>query len=526
MSSPPLYAGNPVVRKEKKSQRKDASKDCWELSGTLQKKSVFGHWKERQFYLAENGVLSYSAAENPKQIKATINLEECVVQNADVITNRPFSFGLFSPKLRQPILLLAKDLEQEQLWMNALKKYCHSADLHQLNIVETLEGISDSVVISNEKGIIISVNKAACSMFGYTKAETIGKSVNILMPETYRSLHNEFIQRYLSTGENKIIGRTRRLTGQKKSGTQFPIQLNLGEMSTPQGTRFIATIREVAERPTYKTKVVLDDTKKVLEEQIKAFTDTMQFEFNQLKDRIMELEEDRKKFKQKTTDLKYQLQIMTKWRALAEMKLSVEQKNQIRDELNKYNEASNVLKPGQQILTVTLPGEKCPKKKFDYLSKLQLEALWMWLPARIQMKEPFLIFTTEEDGRSLKTFFNKCEPFEPTLLLIKTMKDQVFGSYCALSWKRNHQFFGNGECFLFKLAPSMGKFGWTSSQPPYFMMGNDDELIVGGGTNGYGLRFDLEIGWSQACDTFRNEPLSDSPKDPFKIALVQVYGFK
>ena len=201
-------------------------------------------------------------------------------------------------------------------------------------------------------------------------------------------------------------------------------------MSTPQGTRFIATIRQVAEVTTYKTRVVLDDTKKVLDERILSLKNAIDFEFNQLKDRIMELEEDRKKFKQKTRDLKWQLQVQTKWRALAEMKLNNDQKKQIADELKEY-EKNNETPP---ILTVTLPGEKQPKKKFDYLSKLQLEALWMWLPSRFQIKEAVIVFTTEQDGRSLRTFYDKCGKEEATIMLIKTNKGEVFGAFLTHAW--------------------------------------------------------------------------------------------
>lgn len=241
--------------------------------------------------------------------------------------------------------------------------------------------------------------------------------------------------------------------------------MNLGEISTPEGIRFVATIRPVVEVTTYKTRVILQDTRRVLDVKLEALKNTIDFEFNQLKDRIMELEEERKKFKQKTNDYKFQLMMQTKWRALAETKLSNEQKKFINEQLK--DEIQNTQ---TQQLTVTLPGEKQPKKKFDYLSKLQLEALWVWLPQRLQIKEIQMIFTTEQHGRSLITFYNLCANEEPTILLIKTQKDQVFGAFCSHAWRRSNQYYGNGESFLFKLAPQMGKFGWTSSQPPYFMV--------------------------------------------------------
>ena len=71
--------------------------------------------------MLSNGVLRYGPIDNPNFTKIAISLEGCVVQPADAITNRPFSFGIFGSKLKQPILLLAKDVEEEKAWVEALK---------------------------------------------------------------------------------------------------------------------------------------------------------------------------------------------------------------------------------------------------------------------------------------------------------------------------------------------------------------------------------------------------------------------
>ena len=59
---------------------------------------------------------------------------------------------------------------------------------------------------------------------------------------------------------------------------------------------------------------------------------------------------------------------------------------------------------------------------------------------------------------------------KPTLLLIKTTKDMIFGAFLSHAWRKSNQYFGNGDCFLFQLHPHCCKFGWKSSQPPYFMV--------------------------------------------------------
>lgn len=54
-----------------------------------------------------------------------------------------------------------------------------------------------------------------------------------------------------------------------------------------------------------------------------------------------------------------------------------------------------------------------------------LDIIWDWIPERIVVREPTTVFCTDEDGSSLKTFFTKADPYEPTILLIKTVDDEV-----------------------------------------------------------------------------------------------------
>jgi hypothetical protein len=153
----------------------------------------------------------------------------------------------------------------------------------------------------------------------------------------------------------------------------------------------------------------------------------------------MDLEEERKKYKQKTNDIKFQLMMQTKWRALAELKLTNEQKRIINERLKLEGAAADTVASNPSI-SVTLPGERHLKKKLDYWSKLQLETLWIWLPPRIQILEAQLLFTTEEHGRSIKTFYNRCANEDVTVIIVKTDKDQVFGAFCSHAWVQNYSF--------------------------------------------------------------------------------------
>src|SRR4029077_579399 len=81
----------------------------------------------------------------------------------------------------------------------------------------------------DEDGIIRTANPASERIFGYPAAELIGRDVSILMPEPDRSAHDGYIARYLRTGEARIIGIGREVTGQRRDGSLFPLDLAIGE---------------------------------------------------------------------------------------------------------------------------------------------------------------------------------------------------------------------------------------------------------------------------------------------------------
>lgn len=88
----------------------------------------------------------------------------------------------------------------------------------------------DGIIIIDERGTIESVNPAAAKLFMYDAKELEGKNITVLMPSPYREEHDGYLSNYHKTGERRIIGIGREVTGLKKNDVEFPIRLAVSEM--------------------------------------------------------------------------------------------------------------------------------------------------------------------------------------------------------------------------------------------------------------------------------------------------------
>ena len=93
-----------------------------------------------------------------------------------------------------------------------------------------LETVPDAMVVIDHHGTIQQFSKAAERLFGWRAAEVCGQNVRMLMPSPYREQHDDYLHRYLSTGERRIIGIGRVVVGQRQNGSTFPMELSVGEV--------------------------------------------------------------------------------------------------------------------------------------------------------------------------------------------------------------------------------------------------------------------------------------------------------
>ncbi len=106
----------------------------------------------------------------------------------------------------------------------------------------------DGIVVINSKGIIESFNRGAERLFGYPESEVVGRNVSLLMPSPDHERHDAYLERYLTTGDARIIGLGRDVTGRRRDGTVFPIHLSVGEMQIGGERKFTVLLHDLTRR--------------------------------------------------------------------------------------------------------------------------------------------------------------------------------------------------------------------------------------------------------------------------------------
>lgn len=105
----------------------------------------------------------------------------------------------------------------------------------------------DGIVVIDAAGTVKVYNAACERLFGYPAADVIGRNVKVLMPPPYSIEHDEYLARYRETGERKIIGIGRNVTGLRQDGSTFPMYLSVGEGRLDGERIFVGIIHDLSE---------------------------------------------------------------------------------------------------------------------------------------------------------------------------------------------------------------------------------------------------------------------------------------
>lgn len=142
----------------------------------------------------------------------------------------------------------AEAVAQERAAIEQLEASNMQLQATQARFQALFQTAPDGVVSADQEGLIVLMNHGAERMFGYRAEEIVGKPVTILMPVRLHTPHLEGLQRFLATGESRVIGRSVELVGKRRDGTEFPIELSLAHWKVGDGDFFTALVRDITER--------------------------------------------------------------------------------------------------------------------------------------------------------------------------------------------------------------------------------------------------------------------------------------
>lgn len=147
-----------------------------------------------------------------------------------------------SPTGEVGLLLIVEDVTEKE----SLRAAGRRADAHIRSIVEN---VADGIITIDEYGTVESFNRAAERIFGYCASEVIGQNVNLLMPQSDRSRHDQYLAEFRQSGRADCLGAMgREVQAQRKDGTVFPIDLRVSQLPLDDKRLFIGVVRDVSER--------------------------------------------------------------------------------------------------------------------------------------------------------------------------------------------------------------------------------------------------------------------------------------
>ena len=204
-------------------------------------------------------------------ISKPIIVEEILVRVKAHVANRKLQL-----ELEQKNTILHKEIEERKQSEKKLKQYNEFVDSFLekeknnkrvlLSILDdnnkTLESLkeseeqnraitqtaADAIISINSDGIILSWNKAAEKIFGYSSSEMINMKLTEIIPVNHTEGHNAGLQRLQDGGKEKLMGETIEITALRKNGTEFPIELSLSSWESKNQKYFTGIIRDITTR--------------------------------------------------------------------------------------------------------------------------------------------------------------------------------------------------------------------------------------------------------------------------------------
>ncbi len=123
-------------------------------------------------------------------------------------------------------------------------------------LVALLETAAQAIISTDRTGTIVLANGRTEELFGYTRGELLGSSIDLLLPESKRAAHSRNRDEYFHHPRTRPMGTGLELTGRRKDGTEFPVEVSLSSIEV-EGTLFaIAFVSDISQRKTLEEQLM------------------------------------------------------------------------------------------------------------------------------------------------------------------------------------------------------------------------------------------------------------------------------
>ncbi len=113
---------------------------------------------------------------------------------------------------------------------------------------DLIEALPDAIVAVDRDGVIVQLNSQTQALFGYERDELIGQRIEILVPESYRREHHHHRENFAKTPKTRRMGANLDLSGRRRDGSEFPVEISLSPVSTEKGMFVLSAIRDISPR--------------------------------------------------------------------------------------------------------------------------------------------------------------------------------------------------------------------------------------------------------------------------------------
>jgi len=150
-------------------------------------------------------------------------------------------------RLYEEINRYTRQLQQEVL---ERQRVAEALQVSEEKFRRLLEGAPDAIITTNSEGQIVFVNEQVEKLFGYTRDELLGQTVELLLPENLRQQHVADRASYTAAPHTRTrpMARNLNLYGRRKDGSSFPVEISLSHMSAAEGLEVISIITDITKR--------------------------------------------------------------------------------------------------------------------------------------------------------------------------------------------------------------------------------------------------------------------------------------